>query len=45
MAIPPPNPPGQVPTSSQRNRFATQRTLYIALAVVAVALLVMLVPW
>lgn len=41
----PPNTPGQVPTSSSRNRFATKRTMYIAAAVVAVALMMVFAPW
>lgn len=45
MTTPPQNTPGQVPTSSSRNRFATKRTLYIAAAVVAVALVIMFAPW
>lgn len=45
MPIPPKNSPGQVPTSSQRNKFATKRTLYITLIVVAIAVLVMFAPW
>lgn len=45
MTKPAPNSPGQVPTSSSRNRFATKRMLYIAGAVVAVLLVAIFVPW
>ena len=45
MNKPTPNTPGQVPTSSSRNRFATKRTMYIVSAIVAVALVIMFVPW
>lgn len=45
MNTPPPNTPGQVPTSSSRNRFATKRTMYIAAAVVAVVLMMVFAPW
>ncbi|MBB1653297.1 hypothetical protein A9976_28260 [Delftia sp. UME58] len=45
MNTPPPNTPGQVPTSSSRNRFATKRTMYIAAAIVAVVLVIMFAPW
>lgn len=37
--------PGAVPTSSQRNRFATKRTLIVAGMVLAFLLLAIWTPW
>ncbi|MEG1203556.1 MAG: hypothetical protein RSD82_15450 [Comamonas sp.] len=45
MPTPPPNSKGQVPTSSSKNRFATNRTVQIAVALIVVILLIAFVPW
>ena len=39
------NPPGAVPHSSGRNRFATKRTLTITLVVIGFLLVALMVPW
>ncbi|WP_326542427.1 hypothetical protein [Pseudorhodoferax sp.] len=41
----PKNPPGAVPTSSSRNRYATKRTLTVGAVVVAFLLFAVFVPW
>lgn len=38
-------PPGAVPVSSSRNRFATHRTLIMAALVVAFLLMAIWTPW
>jgi hypothetical protein len=45
MTTPPPNSEGQVPTSSSKNRYATNRTVQIAVALIVVILLIAFVPW
>jgi len=45
MTTPPPNSEGQVPTSSSQNRYATNRTVQIAVALIVVILLIAFVPW
>lgn len=39
------NNSGAVPTSSGRNRFATQRTLWIAGVVLVLLVILLLPPW
>ncbi|MFD2297917.1 hypothetical protein QRO11_14535 [Paracidovorax citrulli] len=41
----PRNSAGAVPTSSNRNRFASARTLWVAGIALAVILFVFMIPW